>query len=141
MLNKIILILVFIISSNSHALSIGEIISPNENYLNCEDLNWYEVAICNDALAQLNEKIQQENPVLNSNLEITSQGDLLFYKDSFVTPKKLNTGHSCTHRSWIRSSYIESTLKSNASMDLSIQSLSQPLVFYTSITDTKLCQS
>jgi hypothetical protein len=122
----IFLLLSFTISLPSYAITIGEIVNPAEEFLECKDLQWYEKVVCEIAA----EKFYGE---LNSRGISLSNGAVLFTLSPMVTPRKVDTGHSCTHKMWIQDNYLNGHLASSGTLDLKGNSLSEPLILYTDL--------
>lgn len=122
----IFLLLSFTISLPSYAITIGEIVNPAEEFLECKDLQWYEKVVCEIAA----DKFYGE---LNSRGISLSNGAVLFTLSPMVTPRKVDTGHSCTHRMWIKDNQLKGHLASSGTLDLKGNTLSEPLIFYTNL--------
>lgn len=59
-----------------------------------------------------------------------SSGDLLVRMEPLIEPQRIDTGHSCTHKAWIRSNYIEVKILSSTSIDFKGNSLTEPLITF-----------
>jgi hypothetical protein len=120
------LLLSFAISLPSYAITIGEIVNPAEEFLECKDLQWYEKVACEIAA----EKFYGE---LNSRGISLDNGAVVFTLSPMITPREIDTGHSCTHKMWIKDNHLKGHLASSGTLDLKGNSLSEPLIFYTNL--------
>jgi len=115
-------LLMFLSPLPTHAITVGEIIYPAEEYLECRDLEWFEQVICEAAAKEVNDRLNEANITL-------SDGDVLLHINPIIEPQNIPTGHSCSHRAWINGNYAKITLKSNGVFDFVSESISRPMIF------------
>ncbi len=115
--------LFFVFSFGSvSAITIGEIVNPLEDFLECKDLEWYEKAICEDAAQRIYGSLNERGIGFSS-------GDIIMTEHPVTAEKQLDTGHSCTHRAWIKDNYATARLLSDGSLNFSGNGISKPLTF------------
>ena len=105
-----------------NAITIGEFINPLEEFLECKDLEWYEKSICEDMAQRVYSSLDDSGIGF-------SNGDIIITVHPVTPERQLDTGHSCTHRAWIKDNYATARLLSNGSLDFSGNSISEPLIF------------
>lgn len=120
---KSMIFLPLLITSNAHAITIGEIINPLESFMECSNLKWYETAICLAVTKEINQKLKEKSISF-------SNGDILYRIEPVVSSGSIDTGHSCTHTANIRSSYATATLNSSGIIDLDFEEISTPIVAF-----------
>jgi len=113
-------LLVFGISPSSHAITVGEIVNPLEDYLDCEDTNsGLEEIACSRFRDIINTELEQ------ANLRLDNGGILFTQTDN--TNRNLEGG--CSSRTGLRSLTTRAKLLSSARLNLTGDSLSRPALF------------
>ena len=121
-MKKFFIFFFILFSSQCYAITIGEIVNPLEKYLDCRNTSvWYEQEVCRAINAEIVPRLA------NANISIVN-GDIVFREDPIATPGPINTGHSCSHRAWLRSNYLTAKVLSSGSLDLDFNSISEPLM-------------
>ncbi len=115
------LLLIFLCTT-INAITIGEIVNPLEDFLECKDLKWYENIICKDLAQRVYSSLDDRGIGF-------SNGDIVLTVHPVTPQRQLDTGHSCTHRAWIKDNYATARLLSHGSLEFSGDSISEPLVF------------
>jgi len=112
-------LLVLGISPNSQAVTLGEIINPLEDFLDCNTNDSAIQIICNDIQEIVNRELAQ------ANLELQNGG--LLYTQTENGKRVLEGG--CTSRTELTSLTAQVKLRSSTSLNLSGNAISQPAMF------------
>lgn len=116
-----VFILGLLSSTHAIALSIGEITNPNDSFLNCNDLKWYEKGACEAAAQSVSDAL------VSSGLNINN-GDLVYRLNEVVPSGSIATGHSCSHTAKLKSSYANLTLNESGELIFDFESIDKPIV-------------
>lgn len=119
----VVILLVYVFATASYASTFGEVLDPNGGYLDCDNLVWYEKAVCE----KVADEISQE---LNSKGVLLENGNLVYYKSPIVASQSVDTGHSCTHRAYIGNSESSVKLLSSGSLSFKGSSVDTPFLMY-----------
>jgi len=93
---------------------------PVNQLLKCDEFNWYEKAICEDVAAQISQVLKEQNIIITNN-------EAIQYISPIASPRKVDTGHSCSHRAWLRNNNASISLSTDSSLDLDGDLISEPL--------------
>lgn len=91
-----------------------------EQLLDCSRFNWYERVICEDVAHEISNIFEENNILLTNN-------ELVQYVNPVTPPRQVNTGHTCSHRAWLRDNYARIGLSTSSKLDLSGDLISKPL--------------
>jgi len=112
-------------ASGSFAITVGEIIDPVEAFLECRDLSRFEQAVCTAITEDINQQLDDQGISF-------SDGDLIISTVP-VSPRKIDTGHSCTHKAKIKSSRLNIRFNRSGEFDLNGNTVSEPLIVYVNM--------
>jgi len=107
------------LSPNSKAVTVGQFINPLEDFLECDSNNSAVQIICNDVQEIVNRELAQ------ANLEL-QDGGLLFTKTDNT---RVNVKGGCSSRTDLNKLVAGVKLLSDASVDLSGNAISKPVIF------------
>jgi hypothetical protein len=117
--------LVFFLSIASNqlmAITVGELVTGID-YLDCKDKDPLTTMICKKVMSSVRQQMK------GIDLSIKNK-DIIFQKSPIVQPGSIDTGHSCSHRAWIRSNYASVTVRSDAAVSIDSLSLSKPMALH-----------
>lgn len=120
-LKSSLLLISMSITQISHGLSWGEFIDPNANFLDCDKLQWNEKPICEAAEKNFKQTLK-ENQISLIN------GELIKRIDNLIVPQRIDTGHSCTKKRWLKSNFSQIKTEDNIDFDASELKLSEPVI-------------
>jgi len=106
-------------SPSSQAITVGEIVNPLEEFLECDTNDSFVQIICNDIQEVVNRELTQ------ANLQLEDGGLLFTQTDN--TNRVLDGG--CTSKTELRSLTTQVKLRSSASLNLSGNAISEPAMF------------
>lgn len=112
--------LVIAVSQNASAVTLGGGASSTQEFLECENLKWYEQAACD----YLRDEV---NGLLGDAPISISAGNLIAHIQPLQAQGKLY-GNTCDHQTNLRGNWANITLRSSANLDLRGNSISSPLV-------------
>ena len=109
-----------VFSSTSYAITIGEILNPTQEFLNCNTTtNPTAQYFCLEIQERINRELEQ------ANLSIKDGG--LLYEVNDTRDRTLSS--SCSRRTELKNTNLKAHLLSEASIDLSGNALSKPALF------------
>lgn len=113
-----------ILTSISDTLAFSLPPTPTGEPLDCKSSDSFEERICEIAEQEFFGKLREKGISL-------ARDSVMFSIPQITAPRRVNTGHSCTHRAWIGNSHLKALLSTSGELEVDGNILSRPLIFYS----------